>query len=620
MPTPAGAEEAPSSPSPSEEPAPPTSPENDEPSFADLGLDEGLLSALETLGFEQPTPIQRAAIEPTMAGKDIIARARTGSGKTAAFGLPLLHRLATQPVEGRPVRALILAPTRELALQVTGALRSFATELRLPMVTIYGGASYGPQLRALGRGVPIVVGTPGRVLDHMERGTLDLSSLEMLVLDEADEMLRMGFVEDVERVLAASPADRQVALFSATMPDPIRRIAETHLRSPVEVEVEDGALTTAHVRQRWMFVPDRHKTSALLRLLAIEPDHATLIFARTRASCAELAEAMAKRGMAVDALHGDLAQAARERVLARLRSGQLRLVVATDVAARGIDVEHLDHVINYDLPSDAESYVHRIGRTARAGREGWATSLVTPREVRRIRQLSRLLQVQIEPYAVPSAADIADAKKQRLMRAVLDAAEASASSAGTQELATELSEGQDAQALLRGALSLLAATERLDLDAEPDTEPPSWAKRPHKERKDRRDRPDRPDRKDRKPRGPRPSDADWTDVFVPLGRSRGVRAGDLVGAFTAELQLDGGQIGRVTIHDHVSFVQVEADAAERVLTRGARVQIRGKKVEISQARPQGPRDGKGRGKGKGSKPWDGGGRPKRKKFKKKGKR
>ncbi|HJL49182.1 MAG TPA: DEAD/DEAH box helicase, partial [Polyangiaceae bacterium LLY-WYZ-15_(1-7)] len=362
-------------------PSPSDLPSETAGAFDAFGFDPRIVHALGAIGFDAPTPIQAEAMPPLLEGRDVIGRARTGSGKTAAFGLPLLQRVvATARPDSDGVRALVLTPTRELALQVTKALRSFAEGLPIEMVTVYGGAAYGPQLKALRRGVPIVVGTPGRVLDHVERGTLDLSALELLVLDEADEMLRMGFFEDVERVFERAPDSRQVALFSATMPPPIQAVAENRLPDPIEVQVEDSALSVDHIEQRGILVPERHKLDALERLLAAEPLTGAIVFCRTRAGCAETADALAKRGLSVDALHGDLNQAARERVLMRFRAGRLQVVVATDVAARGIDVDTVSHVITYDLPPAPEEYVHRIGRTGRAGRDGVAISLVTPRE------------------------------------------------------------------------------------------------------------------------------------------------------------------------------------------------------------------------------------------------
>ncbi len=388
--------------------APPSS----ESSFDALELDARLVESIRALGFETPTPIQAQAIPVLLAGHDVIGRARTGSGKTAAFGLPLLQRLEAG---GTHPRALLLTPTRELALQVTEALRSYAKGLPIRVVTIYGGTAYGPQLGALARGANVVVGTPGRVVDLAEGGKLDLSKVETVVLDEADEMLRMGFIEDIEKCLRATPDECQVALFSATMPPPIRRVADAYLKDAVTVQVEQAELTVDHIEQRWVVAEDRYKLDALVRLLAAEPRGTTLIFSRTREGAARMADALASRGQSVDALHGDLNQAARERVLGRLRSGKLDLLVATDVAARGIDVDHITHVVNLDLPPDRESYVHRIGRTGRAGRAGAAISLVLPGEVRRLRAFERTLRTRITQMDVPSDAVIARRTRERLV-------------------------------------------------------------------------------------------------------------------------------------------------------------------------------------------------------------
>ncbi|MEM9196131.1 MAG: DEAD/DEAH box helicase, partial [Myxococcota bacterium] len=376
--------------------------------FDAFALDARIRAAVASLGFEQPTPIQARAIPPLLDGRDVIGGARTGSGKTAAFGLPLLHRLAQGSPRQRKVRGLVLTPTRELALQVTKALQDYGKELPLRVLAVYGGAPYGPQLRALRDGVSLVVGTPGRVLDHLDRGALDLRSVEALVLDEADEMLRMGFIDDVERILLATPEERQIVLFSATMPEPIRRVAVRRMADPVEVQVEAEKLTVSHIEQRWLEVPARYKAEALVRVLRSGPEGATLIFARTRASCADLAELLGKHGVRADALHGDLSQHAREQVLHRLRQGMSTVVVATDVAARGLDVDLLTQVVNFDLPDDTEQYVHRIGRTGRAGRSGAAVSLVTPREGWKVRRLERALGVKLTRAFVPSDAEIAD--------------------------------------------------------------------------------------------------------------------------------------------------------------------------------------------------------------------
>jgi ATP-dependent RNA helicase DeaD len=367
--------------------------DEDPPSgFAAFALDERLRKAIGGLGFEKPTPVQAEAIPPLLEGRDVIGRARTGSGKTAAFGLPLLERVK----DGGGARALILAPTRELAIQVGNALRSFAKNIKgLQIATIYGGAPYPPQLKALRAGATIVVGTPGRVIDHLDRGTLNLSNLEFFVLDEADEMLRMGFIDDVEKLLAATPEERQIALFSATMPERIRGVAKKYLKNPHRVEVEGHGMTVDHISQQWIYVPYRFKMDAIVRLLRGVARGTTLVFARTKAACGDINDRLTREGFNIDALHGDLSQPARDQVMKRMRARRLRIVVATDVAARGLDVEHIEHVINFDIPDDAEIYVHRIGRTGRAGREGKAITFVTPRERGRLRDFERRLRAKI---------------------------------------------------------------------------------------------------------------------------------------------------------------------------------------------------------------------------------
>ena len=383
---------------------PPASDEDHHQRFDAFGLDPRILAALDDLGWQQPTPIQAEVMSHLLLGRDVIGRARTGSGKTAAFGLPLLERVKTG--QGG-TRALVLCPTRELALQVTAALESFATKLPVELICVYGGAAYKPQINALRRGVSVVVGTPGRLLDLLERGHLDLSAIETVVVDEADELLRMGFIDDVELLLDATPDSRQVALFSATMPEPIRKVSQ-RFSNPVEVEVESRALSVDHITQLWLEVPERNKLDALVRVLDGLVSGTTLVFCRTRVSCAETADTLARRGLAVDALHGDMNQQARERVLRRLRAKRLKIVIATDVAARGIDVDHITHVINYDLPPEPESYVHRIGRTGRAGREGKAIAFCDQSEGAYLRDIERLIGESIavddtHPWHAPDA-------------------------------------------------------------------------------------------------------------------------------------------------------------------------------------------------------------------------
>ncbi|MFT5681237.1 MAG: ATP-dependent RNA helicase DeaD [Myxococcota bacterium] len=519
-----------------------------------VGLEPALLQAIEELGFTQPTPIQVEAMPPLLAGHDVIGRARTGSGKTAAFGLPILNRMLTEHRPG--VRALVLTPTRELALQVSQAFRDLAScAPEIKIATIYGGAPYGPQMRALRRGASIVVGTPGRVTDHFERGSLDLSGVEMFALDEADEMLRMGFIDAVEALMEATPDDRQVALFSATMPPPIRRVADKHLRNPVVIQVEAKAMSTGHINQRWLRVRRHNKLLALIRLLLGEPRGTTLIFARTRADTGRLADELINRGFSADALHGDLNQGARERVLSRLRAGDLDIVVATDVASRGIDVNHITHVINFDLPESTEQYVHRIGRTGRAGREGSAISLVTPGESRRLFQMRGQLRVQIEEMPVPPVAVIEEMQKTKLREKLVAATEGEAAEGAAATLAELMVSGMTAEEVATAALSLLRAQDQIEIP---------------------------PDPRPREARPPRNNDNNNdVELYLPIGRSRGVRPGDLVGALANEGGIPSSQIGRITIVDHKSFVSMSERAAETILKRLDSVQIRGVDVRVT---------------------------------------
>jgi ATP-dependent RNA helicase DeaD len=373
-------------------------------SFAGLGLAEPVLAALAQVGYESPSPIQSATIPVLLSGQDLIGQAQTGTGKTAAFALPLLSMLK---VERREPQALVLVPTRELAIQVAEAFQKYAARLPgLHVVPIYGGQSYTPQLNALRRGTQIIVGTPGRVMDHLERGTLDLSTIGFVVLDEADEMLKMGFVDAIDQILGRVPAERQVALFSATLPAPIRRIAQKHLRDPREVTIRSKTTTATNIRQRYWLVAGMHKLDALTRILEAEPFEAMLVFARTKQATVELVERLEARGFAAAALNGDILQAQRERTVAALKAGKIDIVVATDVAARGIDVDRITHVVNFDVPHDSESYVHRIGRTGRAGRSGEAILFIAPRERNMLRIIERATRQPIEVMNLPTIAEV----------------------------------------------------------------------------------------------------------------------------------------------------------------------------------------------------------------------
>lgn len=548
------------------------------PSFADLGLDDRLLKAVAALGFEHPTPIQAEAIPVLLDGRDVVGGARTGSGKTAAFGLPLLHRVR----EGGPVRALVLAPTRELAIQVEEALTSFATALRLDLVCIYGGSPYEPQLRALRRGATVVVGTPGRLLDHLDRGSLDLSGIEVVVLDEADEMLRMGFLDDVERLLKATPTTRQVALFSATMPKPIRRIAKAHLTNPVEVQVETDALSVDHIEQRWILVPRRHKLEALQRILRVSPPGGALVFARTRAACAEVADALARSGVGADALHGDLSQSARERVLNRLRAENLDVLIATDVAARGLDVDHLGLVVNLDLPDNTELYVHRIGRTGRAGRKGLAVSFATPRERRQIHSMERTLGVKIEQVDPPSDAQILRAQQRRLVLELTRTLEGDLDRVTTWVTETCEAQGWTAEQVAAAALSRLAEARGVPLHQPTEEAPVGWSRPPEPHQQGGDD-----------PRNE-------VEVFIDMGRRDGLRPADVVGAIANEAGIPGRDIGRITLFGNNSFVGLPRAAAEHLLKNHPLLEIRGREVHLSMAtgredREAGPPDRHPRG-------------------------
>jgi ATP-dependent RNA helicase DeaD len=542
--------------------------------FNDFGLDEAIVNAVEKLGFETPTPIQAATIPAVLSGRDIIGQARTGSGKTAAFGLPMLERLK----EGsKKPRGLILTPTRELALQVTDAMRSFTKGLPIRIVTIYGGSPYPPQLTALRNGATIVVGTPGRVIDHMERGSLDLSQVEMFVLDEADEMLRMGFLEPVEQVLEQLPAKRQIALFSATMPPEIQKVSKRFLNKPETIAVEASALTVDHIDQYWIRAPSRKKVDTLVRLLLAEPNGYTLIFCRTRRGCAEVTDTLTKRGVAADAIHGDLNQAARERVINRMRAKSLNVLVGTDVAARGIDVSHLTRVINFDYPGSPETYTHRIGRTGRAGAKGLAITLVTPTEQRKLRYLEKAIKYKIEETQAPSNAEIATQQRAQLwgeLERVLTGVDLK----HEVEWLTEQGDEVDPLSIAAAAIHMLNASRGVDL-APPKPEPKSSR---------RENREDAGHRSRRADRGPR-NEAEFArvnevEIFLGVGKFAGVRPGDIVGAFANEFGVSGGDIGRVMLFDKNSFIGLPREIATRVLAEHEKVTIRGRTTYLSLAR------------------------------------
>jgi ATP-dependent RNA helicase DeaD len=544
--------------------------------FQEFELDEALVAAVEKLGFESATPIQAATIPAMLAGQDVIGRARTGSGKTAAFGLPMLERLKEG---GKKPRGLILAPTRELALQVSEALRSFSKSLPIKVITIYGGAPYPPQLKALRNEPGIVVGTPGRVIDHIQRGTLDLSCVEMFVIDEADEMLRMGFIEPVQEILECLPEDRQIALFSATMPPAIQKVSARFLRNPTTIQVESSSLTTEHIEQFWIRAPMRKKIDALIRLLLTDPTGYTLIFARTRRGCAEICDLLIQQGISADAIHGDLNQAARERVLNRMRSKSLRVLVATDVAARGLDVSHLSRVINVDYPESAETYTHRIGRTGRAGAHGQAITFVTPSEQYKLRFLKKAIKYDIQEMYPPTNAEIAEHQRSVLWAEVETVLT-------TEDLEHEAKwiEEQCADSEVEPLALAAAAIRMLNDSRGMSLAPPKPEPKQHR----RENREDPANRSQRSNRGPR-DDAEFSrvnevEIFVGVGKFAGVRPGDIVGAFANEFGVSGSDIGRVMLFEKNAFVGLPKAVAEHVLDKHEKVTIRGRTTYLSLAR------------------------------------
>jgi ATP-dependent RNA helicase DeaD len=547
--------------------------------FGDLGLRPELLKALSDLGYEEPTPIQRAAIPPLLEGADVVGQAATGTGKTAAFSLPVLHRIADLD-RGTEPSALVLVPTRELAAQVCEAMYRYGHHLGVRVVPVYGGQPMGRQLRSLESGVDVVVATPGRALDHLSRGSLDLSKLRMVVLDEADEMLDMGFAEDIDAILDRTPDDRQTMLFSATMPPRIAGMVRRYLREPRRIELSRAESTNGHsasITQTAYLVPRGHKPAALGRILDIEAPEATVVFCRTREEVDRLTETMNGRGYRAEALHGGMDQNQRNRVVGRLRAGTADLVVATDVAARGLDIDQLTHVVNYDVPSAPEVYVHRIGRVGRAGREGSAITLVEPREHRMIKTIERVTGHTIPVRKLPTVADLR-ARRLELTRTALREALVKAEDLdGYRAVVEPLTEEFDVVEIALAAVKLAhEAAGGTDENEIPDVE-----LRPRGEGRARRGPKDRGPRDTR--RGKRP-DGGMTRLFVSLGRRAGVRPQDLVGAIAGESRLRGKDVGAIEIADKFSLVDVPDAAADDVITALRDSSIKGRKVIVRRER------------------------------------
>ncbi|MEU2610037.1 DEAD/DEAH box helicase [Micromonospora sp. NPDC007271] len=559
-------------------PSDPATPADADPAttFADLGLRPELLHALTTLGYEEPTPIQREAIPPLLAGRDLLGQAATGTGKTAAFALPLLQRMPDERPGGDPV-SLVLVPTRELAVQVSEAFHRYGKDLGTRVLPIYGGQPIGRQLRALDSGVDVVVATPGRALDHIARGTLRLGSLATVVLDEADEMLDMGFAEDIEAILEHVPADRQTVLFSATMPARIDGLARQHLTDPVRIQIERErpvAGAAPRVRQSAYLVARGHKPAALGRVLDVESPTAAIVFCRSREEVDRLTETMNGRGYRAEALHGGMSQEQRDRVMGRLRAGTADLLVATDVAARGLDVEQLTHVVNYDVPSAPESYVHRIGRVGRAGREGVAITLAEPREHRMLKTIERVTGQRIAVDKIPTVADLRT-RRLELTQAALRESLLEDDLEPFRAIVESLTDEFDLMEVALAAVKL-AHEATLPGTADEEEEIPQVAVRPARE--------PRPRPEGRERRGGGRGAGDTTQVFIGLGRRAGVRPQDLVGAITGETRVSGRDIGSIEIADRFSLVEVPYALADEVI-RGLRGStIKGRKATVRRDR------------------------------------
>lgn len=553
--------------------------------FADLGLCDTLVSSLTKLGFEEPTPIQTKAIPELIQGRDVLGQAATGTGKTAAFSLPLIQRYCLDQKPGKP-KILILTPTRELCIQVSEAINSFGKDSNIVVLPVYGGQEYSRQIRALNRGVHIVVATPGRALDHIKRGTLDLSDIQAVVLDEADEMLDMGFADELDAIFEALPAKRQTALFSATLPARISKIAENHLHDACRILIPKEKVPEGEqpkVKQTAYIVGKNHKTAALGRILDIESPKLAIVFARTRNEVDELAESLRGRGYSVEPLHGGLDQAQRDRVMKRARAEQVDVIVATDVAARGIDIDHLSHVINFGIPSSAETYIHRIGRTGRAGREGVAITILEPRESRLLKNIERITKRKISVLSVPTATDV-HAKRLDLTRASLHELLVGDSDLGRYRSIVEIL-GDEFDIIDVAAAAIKLANEAnwkdiSDVDLPDDL---SWKK--ERGNVDRREN----FREDRRAKQ-RVLSPGMVRLFIGTGRDAGIRPQDLVGAIANETGIPSKLIGAIDIADRFSLVEVDENVAQDVIYALRDAFIKGRQCIVRYDREGAPRD------------------------------
>jgi ATP-dependent RNA helicase DeaD len=570
--------------------------------FNDLGLIDALTSAVSALGYEEPTPVQRETIPLLIAGRDVLGQAATGTGKTAAFALPMLQRLAGEDARAKKqTGGLVLVPTRELSMQVAEAIHKYAKGVGVTVLPVYGGAPISQQINALARGAGIVVATPGRALDHIKRGTLKLGHLRLLVLDEADEMLDMGFAEDLDAILEATPATRQTALFSATLPARILSIAERHLSNPARVTIareKTVAGKLPRVRQVAYIVPRAHKPAALDRVLDMENPASAIVFCRTRLEVETLVETLNAHGRRAQALHGGMEQRQRDRVMQMFRGGKADLLVATDVAARGLDIEHLSHVVNYDVPAAAEAYVHRIGRTGRAGRAGTAITLAEPREHRLLRSIESFTKQKIEVATVPTVAELR-ARRLDVTRASLRELILAGDLDDVRVVVDTLAQEFDIVAIASAAVKLAHRAEAGD---EPERDIPVVTSHERPSPRDARGPRDgrAPQRFSKGavvgPAGPRDKRRQRTGstenvamLFVGAGREAGIRPGDLVGAITGEAGINSGELGAIQIADRFSLVEVPESRAEEIIAALRATTIRGRKVPVRRDRDSAPR-------------------------------
>lgn len=523
-------------------------------SFESFGLNRRVLQAIHDMGFEEPSPIQAACIPVVLEGRDVIGQAQTGTGKTAAFGIPLVERVSTEP----RVQAIVLTPTRELAIQVAGEVRKIAKYKRVRSVPIYGGQSIVHQIRALKQGVQIVIGTPGRVLDHIHRGTLSLNDVKMVVLDEADEMLDMGFIEDIEAILRETPSDRQTMLFSATFPNEVKRLALRYMQDPQHITVNRGEVTVPQIDQVCYKVLERNKLDSLCRIVDSEDIQLGIIFCRTKRGVDDLVEALLARGYLADGLHGDLSQAQRDRVMRKFRKNEIELLVATDVAARGLDVDDVTHVINYDVPQDPESYVHRIGRTGRAGKRGLAITLVTPREYKLLKQIEREIKQKITVREVPSLEDVAERQAEMWRSKIVDVIR-EGGLAPYRAILSGLVDEHDPIDIASALLKLASSGDGNRSEA---------------------------DEYDFGDTGARPG---MVRFFVNVGRTARMSPQDFVRAISEEAGVPGDAVGRIDMFEKFTFIEVEEESAPFVYEALRQSRINGTRVNLEPAKPRSSR-------------------------------